>query len=254
MKPDLKRIEAILHESGIISTTSYPKPAATRKAHDWQTRNRTYSFEISHNAQKRHPPVRLLRDTPNQSLGEGTLFPTIVSVQLSAQQSAHKEPTLPKFNPRFSSHRNGSHTPFEMHLLQELQTGVAAAQAELQQVVCQIQDIYHEGPMVDAWLESHPHAPEREAVTQRGESGDRRMDYVEEVYSFEQGKVTCESPRAGYRLCGLDASGQKWSRPCPVEQLASVSLAIARYQKLQQLLERKQYLETRLNQMQESSP
>ncbi len=254
MKPDLKRIEAILHESGIISTTSYPKPAATRKAHDWQTR-RTYSFEISHNAQKRNFPAQRLRHTPNQSVGEGTLFPTVFSVQpLSAEQSPHKEPTLPKFNPRFSSDRNGSNTAFEMQLLQELQTDVGAYQAELQQVVCQIQDIYHEGPMVDAWLESHPHSPEREVVTQRGESVDRRMDYVEEVCSFEQGKVTCESPRAGYRLCGLDAAGQKWSRPCPVEQLASVSLAIARYQKLQQLLERKQYLETRLSQMQESSP
>jgi hypothetical protein len=253
MKPNLKRIEAILHDSGIISTTSYPEPNAKRKADDWQTR-RTYSFEISHNAQKRNSPAQWLRDTPNQSLGEGTLFPTIVSVQLPAQQSAHKEPTLPKFNPRFSSHRNGSNTAFKMHLLPKTQTDVAADRAELQQVVLQIQDIYHQGPMVDGWLESHPHEPEREALTQRGQSVDRRMDYVEEVCSFEQGKVTCESPRAGYRLCGLDAAGQKWSRPCPVDQLASVSLAIARYQKLQQLLERKQYLETRLSQMQESSP
>jgi len=43
-----------------------------------------------------------------------------------------------------------------------------------------------------------------------------------------------------------------WSRPCPSEQIPSVSLAIARYQRLRQLLARKQQLETRLNQLAET--
>jgi hypothetical protein len=78
------------------------------------------------------------------------------------------------------------------------------------------------------------------------------MDYVQEVLNQPDAKVTCESPRTGYRLCGLDAAGQTWSRPCPPDQVASVSLAIARYQKLRQLLTRKQDLETRLSQLAET--
>lgn len=134
-----------------------------------------------------------------------------------------------------------------MNPVPEIQTDVAACEAELQQIVRQIQDIYLEGPIVDGWLESHPLTLEPKAATLPDESVEHLMDYVEEVCSFEQGKVTCQSPHAGYRLCGVDAAGQKWSRNCPVEQLPSVSIAIARYQKLRQLLERKQYLQTRLS-------
>jgi hypothetical protein len=61
--------------------------------------------------------------------------------------------------------------------------------------------------------------------------------------------VTQESPRVGYRLCGLGADGQLWSRPCPLEQVPQLSLAIARHQKLRQLLAQKQHLENRLNQL-----
>jgi hypothetical protein len=77
-------------------------------------------------------------------------------------------------------------------------------------------------------------------MTQHGESV-ARMDYVQQGY-IESGKVSCESPHAGYRLC-VNTDGQKWSWICPLEQLPSVTMAIARYQKLQQLLERKHYFE-----------
>ena len=77
------------------------------------------------------------------------------------------------------------------------------------------------------------------------------MDYVEEICT-NQGKVSEQTPRTGYRLCGLDASGKVWTRPCPPEQVPMVSMAIARHQKLRQLLGRKQYLETRLSQLAET--
>jgi hypothetical protein len=77
------------------------------------------------------------------------------------------------------------------------------------------------------------------------------MDYVEEICA-QQAKISSQSSSTGYRLCGLDASGTVWTRPCPPDQVASVSMAIARYQKLRQLLGRKQYLETRLSQLAET--
>lgn len=197
MKADLKRIEATLHQLENISTASYPDPTASR--------NRTYSFEISSAAQK--------RNAPEQTVDGGTLFSSRVSV-LSAHQGSSKAPKLPKIkSPSHTHHPNSDTSVLSINPAKEMQTDVAATNAQLEQIIQEIQDIYLEGPIVDGWLE------------------------------FEQGKVSRESPRPGYRLCGVDASGQKWSRPCSASQLPSVSIAIARYQKLRQLLERKRYLE-----------
>ncbi|MBV8883039.1 MAG: hypothetical protein JO235_03430 [Chroococcidiopsidaceae cyanobacterium CP_BM_RX_35] len=120
-----------------------------------------------------------------------------------------KAPTLPQFNPSFSAQKHNT----DLNLSFELPSSVAACQTELQRIVQQIQSLYLEGPIVDGWLESDP----------------------------------SESIRPGYRLCGLDEAGNMWSHPCPPEQLPSVSIAIARYQQLLQLLKRKQQIETRLS-------
>ncbi len=183
MKPHLKRIDANLHQLGNFSTSSYPEPAASQ--------NRIDSFEICTAAQEQNALAQANSAPPAQTL-------------------PGKTPTLPKFKSlSFSSGLNSSNPALEMNSLKEIQTCVAPCEAELQQIVRQIQDLYLEGPIVDGWLESHP--------------------------------------SEGYRLCGLDPAGNMWLRPCPPEQLPSVSIAIARYQKLLQLLERKQYIENRLN-------
>jgi hypothetical protein len=234
MKPGLKRIEATLHHLGAHKADSDDRSVALKS---------TYSFEIYSPARERNA---------EETGGEGKLFASSISVQPFSAKQNHKVPTLPKIKaPNFTSHRNGSNPALAMGLLTEIQTEVAAWETELQQIVRQIQDIYMEGPIVDGWLESHAREPEPGSTALRHAEVDRLMDYVEEIYSSEQG-VTCESPRAGYRLCGLDAAGKMWSRPCPPDQLPGVSVAIARHQKLRQLLGRKQYLETRLSQLAET--
>jgi len=217
MKQALKRIEATLQQLETVKTTSYPQPAAAKK--------RTYSFEICRTQTQNAPEQR--QPSP-------------------AQTSLGKALKLPKFN----SARN-SCTPqvvnsgSEANSSPETPPDVASYEEKLEQVISQIKDTYLEGPLVDGWLESHPPAPEPTSGTLRHGSVEHLMEYVEEVCSFE-GKIICESPRTSYRLCGVDASGQKWFHPCPLEQLPSVSMAIARYQKLQQLLQQKQSLETSL--------
>ncbi len=234
MKPNLKRIEATLHQLPRLSTASHPKQNALI--------NRTYSFEISSAAQKRNPPVQV--SDVQQTSSEETLLPSNSELQsFHTQQSVHKEPTLPKFNPLLSSHHNSSNPNLEVKLMVKTQPDVASYKSQLQEIIHQIQETYMEGPLVDGWLESYPCVPEPMA-TLRHESV-YMANYVEEV-CIGQENVTCESPRTGYRLCGLDAAGQKWSRPCPLEQLPSISIAIARYQKLRQLLENKHHLERRL--------
>ena len=233
MKPGLKRIEATLHHLE-VKADSDDQPVAPNA--------RTYSFEI-------YGGVR--RNAAEEPESEG-MFSSPISVQPFPAQQNHKIPTLPKIkSPSFSSHRNGANPALALSLLKEIQTEVAAWETELQQIVRQIQDIYIDGPIVDGWLESHSREPEPGTATLRHAEVDRLMDYVEEICSSDQG-VTCESPRAGYRLCGLDSAGKMWSRPCPPEQLPGVSVAIARHQKLRQLLGRKQYLETRLGQLAET--
>ncbi|MGF1677074.1 MAG: hypothetical protein ACFCUV_25820, partial [Rivularia sp. (in: cyanobacteria)] len=134
----------------------------------------------------------------------------------------------------------------------EIQEIVAGWQTELHTIVRQIQDLYLQGPIVNGWLESHEKEPQPQATaTLRHAEVDHLMNYVEEICAA-QTQAKFESKRTGYRLCGLDTNGEVWCRPCPPEQVPSVSMAIARYQQLRQLLARKQKLETHLNQLAET--
>lgn len=257
MKAGIKRIEATLHDLGNRSTES-PEASDSTK--------RPFSFRISVGATEASANTDTLADeeinaqmqtddpqsvyTPEQHIlphhnSEVQTFP--------AQDGANKTPSLPKFkNPTFSSHRHGANPALAMNLLQEIQEHVAGWQQELQTILQQIQEIYLEGPIVNGWLESNPREPEQGGTaTLRHAEVDRLMDYVEEICT-NGGQVSYQSSRAGYRLCGLDTSGKVWSRPCPPDQVPTVSMAIARHQKLRQLLGRKQYLETRLSQLAET--
>ncbi|WP_017318509.1 hypothetical protein [Mastigocladopsis repens] len=246
MKAGIKRIEATLHDLGTRNTAGSEELDGSTK--------RSLSFRISvggTESSATHPEPSE-EEPSTQSEQNSAIHDTSVQT-FPAQESDCKAPSLPKFKtPSLTSHRNGANPALAMNLLQEIQESVASWQRELQKIVRQIQDIYLEGPIVNGWLESHEHGLESGGTaTLRHAEVDRLMDYVEEICAPDS-KVSCQSPRAGYHLYGLDASGKVWSRPCPPEQVVSVSMAIARYQKLRQLLGRKQYLETRLTQLAET--
>lgn len=241
MKVGVKRIEATLHD--LERTTSSVDEQATTK--------RSFSFRIS----TVNPATSVNNNIPEQELPptENELFPQDTSVQsMYVQDNECKAPSLPKLKtPSFTSHRNGANPALAMNLLQEIQQSVGAWQKEIQKIIQNIQELYLEGPIVNGWLESHEKQAESDkAATLRHAEVDHLMNYVEEICANPN--VSCPSSRAGYRLCGLDANGKVWSRPCPQDQVASVSMAIARYQKLRQLLGRKQYLEIRLTQLAET--
>jgi hypothetical protein len=182
----------------------------------------------------------------------------------SISLSETKAPDLPRLKaPNFTTHRNAANPALTMNLLKEMEAIVISWQEELQQVLRQIQDLYLEGPIVDGWLESYAHQ-EGEAPAFRHADVDCLMDYVEKMRgstppepisspsSAETSQPGQDANSAGYRLCGLNEDGQLWFRHCPAEQVPSVSLAIARYQRLRVLLSRKQDLETRLSQLAET--
>jgi hypothetical protein len=253
MKAGLKRIEATLHDLGTRDTNLSAEVSDSTK--------RSFSFRISIGANESIGSGQITSEeeittvdlTESNCPPEQNLFPQHDSVQTFPAQDGSKTPSLPKFKtPSFSSHRHGANPALAMNLLQEIQETVAGWQTELQKILQQIQDIYIEGPIVNGWLESSPQEQEQggTATLRHGEV-ERLINFVEEI--CEAGaKVAYQSPRAGYHLCGLDAAGKVWSRPCPPDQIPTVSMAIARYQKLRQLLGRKQYLETRLSQLAET--
>lgn len=232
MKPELQRIDTALHQ--------------LTKASPAQSRETSATASVGHQTDAIEGQTVRYRDTGEPSFS--------VAVQpFPAREHQGKAPSLPKLKPpSISEHRHAANPALAMNLLQEIQELVSRWQKELQTIVRQIQDIYIEGPIVDGWLESHSREASESAGAVRLAESDRLMDYVQEQVNQPDTKVTCESPRTGYRLCGLDAAGQTWSRPCPPDQIASVSLAIARYHKLRQLLSRKQELEARLSQLAET--
>jgi hypothetical protein len=231
MKQELQRIETALHQLG--------QPQRTEKSQKTSTSAKQQNDSIEGRTVRQ-------RDTDELSFS--------MAVQpFPANKQQGKTPTLPKLKPpSISEHRHAANPALAMNLLKEVEEIVGRWQNELQTIVRQIQDIYIEGPIIDGWLESHSREPQEGLGSVRPTTVDRLMDYVPEVLEQSDEKVTCESPRTGYRLCGLNADGQFWARPCPPDQLPSVSLAIARYQKLRQLLSRKQELETRLSQLAET--
>ncbi|MBC6433823.1 hypothetical protein FM036_25470 [Nostoc sp. HG1] len=251
MNAGLKRIEATLHDLGNRGT------ASAAEAGD-STTKRPFSFRISVGAneptestQNQSSQEEQTVDTESDYPAEQDFFPHHESVQtFQAEEDGSKTPSLPKLKtPSFSSHRHGANPALAMNLLQEIQETVAGWQIELQNILKQIQDIYLEGPIVNGWLESNPKEPEAGGTaTLRHAEVDRLMNYVEEICATGE-KVSYQSSITGYRLCGIDDTGKVWSRPCPADQVPNVSMAIARYQKLRQLLGRKQSLETRLSQL-----
>lgn len=227
MKPELQRIESTL--SQLAQDDSTPSTAVASPMDSPESN--------SSDSAKGKEPSFSISVTP---------FP--------AQKQQGKTPSLPKLkSASFSEHRHSANPALAMNLLKEIEEIVSGWQNQLHTIVRQIQDIYMDGPIVEGWLESHARQPEADQGVRRAEV-DHLMDYVTQPWHQPEGDetVTCESPRAGYRLCGLDADGQFWVRTCPADQVPSVSLAIARYQKLRQLLSRKSDLETRLSQLAET--
>ncbi len=187
------------------------------------------------------------------------------SASLSQEQSlpvsAKPEPdalsTLPTIHPSQSSLQPQLPVPLTaMNLLRDIEATIIGWQSALHQVLVQIRQLYQEGAMIDGWLESateEPHGQKLQRVSrdrqqptplrQSARGSTSRTVYDHDHAGGHGGEYT---PGSTYYVCGYTESGEIWSRPCPPEQIASVSLAISRYQTLQELLRRKRAIEHHL--------
>lgn len=162
-----------------------------------------------------------------------SIFMNIQPVKLP--KVSEKNPELPVID---TSNYGGNREMINRHfsadkILYEIATIINNWQNELTDILAIIPQIYAEGPMIDGWLESD---------TGEVQIGDAKLRYIHEL----------NNPTNiinHYRVCGVDEHGNMWTYPCPDHEIQAVRIAIARYQKMCQLLERKQYLQTRLNQI-----
>ncbi|NDJ19550.1 hypothetical protein [Myxacorys almedinensis] len=254
MKRDLRRIEATLNQlsqkSSALATVSRMPPSSEPVSAP------PVSFEVQAKASKPAvsvPSVDQPDAIPPRDRKVSPLETEAIVVPGQLASESKESLHLPKFKlPSFTSHRNSANPALASSLLKDLLTITEGWQTELAQVLRDMQDLYAEGPIVDGWLESHAPDPDANPAVLRHAEPDRLMNYVEEICATPDAKATPQVPKSGYFLCGLNADGQVWSTPCPSEQVPSVSLAIARHQKLRQLLARKQELENRLNQLSET--
>lgn len=172
------------------------------------------------------------------------------------QQPVSQLPMLPRRKrPTFSSHRHDANPALAVKVLQDIQIAVDAWHGELKQTIQQIQAIYMEGPIVDGWLEvvddpSGSNSTVNAAMLRHADPQDL-SGYVDQLYQSLDTSPDHPSPPSNpaspnYRLCSLDSDGRLNCIPCPPAQLSTISLAIARHQRLRQLLDQKQYLEARL--------
>ncbi len=170
-------------------------------------------------------------------------------------QASHL-PLLPRRKrPSFSRHRHDANPALAVKVLQDIQMAVEAWHQDLRQTVQHIQTLYMEGPMVDGWLETVDEqlvsAADLDAAILRHGDPQALSSYVERLCQSAETAPSAGLPsaglaRPGYRLCSLDSDGRVQYYPCPPEQVSTLSLAIARHQKLRQLLDHKQYLEAKL--------
>lgn len=177
-----------------------------------------------------------------------------------------RSPSLPKGKrPIFSRHRHDANPALALKVLQDIHMAVEGWHGELRQTIQLIQALYMEGPIVDGWLETLDHPATAKPPTVNETALLRHADPADLSGYVDRLCEALEAPESGssvgsapdpttpategapsYRLCTLNPDGQLQCMPCPAEQVSTLSLAIARHQKLQQLLDQKRYLEAKL--------
>lgn len=213
MKHGLKRIEVTLQQLEVRETLGHlpEPPVRTLTVKPLGQRPLPFSFPDSALLSQPHPPASIAPLQPE----EPSLVPTLPRTSLTRLAERSRSAT----NPHLA-----------VGLLDTLRERVQVWQAELAQIVRQAHDLHAEGPIIEGWLESYE---------------SELKDTAEVSETWPEGKPDGKGSQR-YRLRGLDERGQSWWRDCPPEQVISVSLAVARAQKLRQLLTRQQELEDRL--------
>ena len=165
----------------------------------------------------------------------------VISPAVTQEKNVANLLSLPELKPVSLNVASKPHN-FELaeEILAKIHNVIASWTQELQRLQQQIEETYLSGPLVDGWLESHP--PQEQADLVQPPSPE-----TPETPEPSESNLSANLP--GYYLHGRKEDGQVYTQLCPPEQVADVSVAISRYQKLTQLLQHKQELDNRLSQL-----
>ncbi|MEM6255916.1 MAG: hypothetical protein AAF821_23645 [Cyanobacteria bacterium P01_D01_bin.156] len=169
-----------------------------------------------------------------------------------------------------------------LNALTKIYKQVQQYQSQLRQLVNSIEQIYAEGPVVSGWLASEaslnaavkysdsaksasqpsanlPSAAPMDAAIFRHGDADDLMNYLSaledsmlqapEPLISDEATATTNQINSQYYLCQLTSSGQIQTEQCPPEQVPVLSMALARYRRLNQLTKQKQTIETKLQRL-----
>lgn len=255
MKPDLQRIEAALNQlerqsaaiNARVSSEQLLKEDAAIAHHPAPP----VSFSVrSLDASAHNPPSHDFNWAANDEMAAPVDAPLSADSQpkhslqpLFPSLQVNQSPALPKLE--MSEFAPVSTDPaLVLHITRKLETLVGTWYEELQHLLRRIRAVEAEGPAVNGWLESKPlDMSGPSAATLRHADVDDLMVYVDQLCNQAENSSL---PQYSYVLCGYNSNGQVWSRPCSVDELSEVSLAIARYQILAQLKDRQECLEKKL--------
>lgn len=248
---NLDRIEATLSQlahpqSATAHCATLPPPMPSSGS---RSAAASVSFQIGRSSRSRSSR-RSLAPYPLQSAAPRPVIPRVSP--LPARSAALPALDLPKFKlPPLTQHQNSFNMALPMTLVKQIEAQVEAWQIELRQILDHIQALYTEGPIVNGWLDPHNSAPaaaQLDATALQDADPHELMQYIDHICDSAAATPDQPNPAVGYQLCGLYPDGRVWCKPCPPEQVPTISLAIARYRKLRVLLQQKEQLELRLQQ------
>lgn len=195
-------------------------------------------------------PASTIKSETSQPIADPPTTPTHQIPKLALQDIHLPKPK----SVTVTHHRNAPNPALAASLLQDMLAIVTTWQRELTTIIQTIQNIYTEGPVLDAWLESLAVPSPSETIAFRHADINQLLSFVEKL---QAGKIQpddlnsiedyCTAQKnATYRLCGINPDGKVWTYPCPADQIPTISMAIARHHQLRQLRIRQADLETRL--------
>jgi hypothetical protein len=252
MKTGIKRIEQTLRhlenpaKPVELRTVSAPKNGSNDRSVPFETPSLSFNIYPDSKAVAASNPA-----IASNPAAVPTSSPTAQIPKLGLQDLHLPKPKSVTLTP----HRNAPNPALAASLLQDMLNIVTTWQRELTTIVQTIQNIYTEGPVLDAWLESLAAPSQAETIAFRHADISQLLSFVEKL---QAGKIQpddlnsiedyCTAQKiATYRLCGINPDGKVWTYPCPAEQIPVISMAIARHHQLRQLRIRQADLETRLS-------
>jgi hypothetical protein len=170
-------------------------------------------------------------DSPQQQLNQRPAIPpppSTIGVPFAASSSDIPKEQGGVLVAKLKGQYHQPNAGLVLHMLQELQYLLNSWQKEILDLEQKIALVRESGPIVAGWLEAEAN------------NTDFSLESLEKIPEILQ------QQSLDYQLCSLDEGGEIATRDCPEPEMFGISKALARHQKLRQLIDRKSNLEANI--------